>query len=38
MMDPNSLLNSLLKALNAAVESGDDETADMAMFLLEGLG
>ena len=38
MMDPNSLLNSLLKALNAAVESGDKETADMAMFLLEGLG
>lgn len=38
MMDPNSLLNSLLKALNAAVESGDAETADMAMFLLEGLG
>lgn len=38
MMDPNSLLNSLLKALNAAVESGDTKTADMAMFLLEGLG
>lgn len=38
MMDPDSLLNSLLKALNAAVESGDAETADMAMFLLEGLG
>lgn len=38
MMDPNSLLNSLLKALNAAVESGDAKTADMAMFLLEGLG
>ena len=38
MMDPNSLLNSLLKALNAAIESGDKETADMAMFLLEGLG
>lgn len=38
MMDPNSLLNSLLKALNAAVESGDVQTADMAMFLLEGLG
>lgn len=38
MMDSNSLLNSLLKALNAAVESGDAETADMAMFLLEGLG
>ena len=38
MMDPNSLLNSLLKALNAAVESGDIKTADMAMFLLEGLG
>ena len=38
MMDPDSLLNSLLKALNAAVESGDAKTADMAMFLLEGLG
>lgn len=38
MMDPDSLLNSLLKALNAAVKSGDAKTANMAMFLLEGLG